>query len=161
MAIFFSGSELVNIAIGIERNGLAFYQSLVKAERNVMARGAYKYLADMEEKHIKVFQSMLDTVGEYKPPEIYTEEYHLYLKALIDGAVFADDKVAREMAEKVTSSAEAIQIGLGAEKDSILFYYEMRNLVPERDREVVDRIIEEEKSHLSELSGLKKKLAAR
>ena len=107
MAIFFSGSELVNIAIGIERNGLAFYQSLVKAERNVMARGAYKYLADMEEKHIKVFQSMLDTVGEYKPPEIYTEEYHLYLKVLVDSAVFADDKVAREMAEKATSSAEA------------------------------------------------------
>ena len=50
MAIFFSGSELVNIAIGIEKNGLAFYQSLVKKEKDVMARGAYKYLAEMEEK---------------------------------------------------------------------------------------------------------------
>ena len=161
MAIFFSGSELVNIAIGIERNGLAFYQSLVKSEKDVMARGAYKYLADMEEKHIETFHGMLDTVGEYEPPEIYAEEYGLYLKALIDGAVFADDKVAREMAEKVGSSAEAIQIALGAEKDSILFYSEMRNLVPERDRETVDRIIEEEKSHLRQLSELKKKLAAR
>jgi rubrerythrin len=161
MAIFFSGSELVNIAIGIEKSGLAFYQSLVKKEKDVMARGAYKYLAEMEEKHIKTFQSMLDQVGEYKPPEIYTEEYALYLKALVDGAVFTDDKVAREMAEKVASSAEAIQIALGAEKDSILYYSEMRNLVRERDREVVDRIIEEEKSHLRQLSDLKKKLAAR
>ncbi len=161
MAIFFSGSELVNIAIGIERNGLAFYQSLVEKEKSVMARGAYKYLAEMEEKHIKTFQGMLDTVGEYKPPETYTEEYQLYLKALVDSAVFTDDKVAREMAEKVTSSAEAIQIALGAEKDSILYYSEMRNLVRERDREVVDRIIEEEKSHLKQLSDLKKKLAAR
>lgn len=161
MTIFFSGSELVNIAIGIERNGLAFYQSLVKSEKDVMVRGAYKYLADMEEKHLKTFQDMLDTVGEYRPPEIYAEEYGLYLKALVESAVFADDKVAREMAKKVTSSAEAIHIALGAEKDSILFYSEMRNLVLERDREVVDRIIEEEKSHLRQLSELKKKLAAR
>jgi len=161
MGVLFSGSELINIAIGIEKNGLAFYQSLVKAEKNVMARGAYKYLADMEEKHLRTFQDMLDTVGQYKPPEIYTEEYDLYLKALVDSAVFTDDKVAREMAEKVTSSAEAMQIALGAEKDSILFYSEMRNLVPERDRKVVNRIIEEEKSHLRQLSDLKKKLAAR
>ena len=161
MAIFFSGSELVNIAIGIERNGLAFYQSLAKAEKHEMARDAYRYLAGMEEKHIETFQSMLDAVGEYKPPEMYTEEYDLYLKALVDGAVFTDDKVAREMAEKAASSAEAIQIALEAEKDSILYYSEMRNLVRERDREMVDRIIEEEKSHLRQLSDLKKKLAAR
>jgi len=160
MAIFFSGSELVNIAIGIEKSGLAFYQSLVKKEKDVMARGAYKYLAEMEEKHIETFQSMLDTVGEYKPPEMYTEEYDLYLKALVDSAVFTDDKVAREMAEKAASSAEAIQIALGAEKDSILFYSEMRNLVRERDRGVVDRIIEEEKSHLRQLSDLKRKMVA-
>jgi len=161
MAIFFSASELVNIAIGIEKSGLAFYQSLVKKEKGVMARGAYKYLAEMEEKHIKTFRSMLDAVGEYRPPETYTEEYDLYLKALVDSAVFTDDKVAREMAEKANSSAEAIQIGLGAEKDSILFYSAMRNLVPERDRKVMDRIIEEEKSHLRQLSDLKKKLASR
>jgi len=161
MAIFFSGSELVNIAIGIEKSGLAFYQSLAKAETHEMARDAYKHLAEMEEKHIGTFQSMLDAVGGYKTPEMYTEEYDLYLKALVDSAVFTDDKVAREMAEKVTGSAEAIQIGLGAEKDSILFYSEMRNLVPQRDREVVERIIEEEKTHLRQLSDLKKKLAAR
>jgi len=161
MAIFFSGSELVNIAIGIERNGIAFYQSLAKAEKHEMARDAYNYLAGMEEKHIETFQSMLGAVGGYKPPEIYTEEYDLYLKALVDSAVFTDDKVAREMAEKAASSAEAIQIALEAEKDSILYYSEMRNLVRERDREVVNGIIEEEKSHLRQLSDLKKKLAAR
>jgi len=161
MTISFSGSELLNIAIGIERNGLAFYESLAKSDQDPMARGAYKYLADMEKKHIKTFQGLLEGVGEYKPPESYAEEYDLYLKALVDSAVFTDDAVARQIAEKVTTSIEAIQIALGAEKDSILFYSEMRNLVPERDRETVDRIIEEEKSHLRQLSDLKAKLASR
>jgi rubrerythrin len=161
MSVFFSSRELINIAIGIERNGLAFYKSLLKVEKDVMARGAYKYLADMEEQHIKTFQSMLNTIGEYGHPETYTEEYDLYLKALVDSAVFTDDKVAREMAENAKSSAEAIQIALGAEKDSILFYYDMRNLVREQDREAVDKIIEEEKSHLRQLSDLKKDLSKR
>jgi rubrerythrin len=160
MAIFFSGSELVNIAIGIEKSGIAFYQSLAKAEKHEMARDAYSYLAGMEEKHIETFQSMQDAVGEYKPPEMYTEEYDRYLKALVDSAVFTDDKVAREIAESVTSSAEAIQIALEAEKDSLLFYYEMRGLIRERDRGVVDRIIEEEKTHLRQLSEIKKKMVA-
>ena len=161
MGILFSGRELINIAIGIERNGLAFYKSLLKIEKDVMARGAYKYLADMEEQHLKTFQRMLNTVGEYGHPEIYTEEYDLYLKALVDSVVFTNDQVAREMAENVRSSAEAIQVALGAEKDSILFYYEMRNLVRERDRETVDKIIEEEKSHVRQLSDLKKSLSKR
>lgn len=68
MSVLFSGRELINIAIGIERNGLAFYESLLKVEKDAMARGAYKYLADMEEQHIKTFQRMVNTVGEYGHP---------------------------------------------------------------------------------------------
>ena len=149
MGIFFSGSELVQIAIGIERNGAAFYDSLVDSTKDVMAQGAYKYLADEEREHIETFQNMLGSVGEYQSPETYTEEYALYLKALVDSAVFSNDQVAREMAQKVDSDVEAIQMALGAEKDSILFYSVMRDLVRRSDREVVTKIIEEEKSHLS------------
>jgi len=158
--MFFSGRELVTIAIGIERNGLAFYQSLLKAETNTMVERVYRRLAEMEEQHIATFNGMLDTIGEFKSPEIDAEEYSVYLQALIDSGVFADDKLAREMAKKVTSSAEAIQVGMGAEKDAILFYSEMRNLVPEVHRKTVDSIIEEERSHLRGLVDLKKKLSA-
>ena len=159
--IFFSGKELVEIAIRIERNGAAFYDSLIKSAKDVVARDAYKYLADKEREHIEIFQNMLGSVGEYQPPETYTEEYALYLKALVDSAVFSDDQVAREMAQKVDSDAEAIQMALGAEKDSILFYSEMRDLVRRSDREVVNKIIEEERSHLRQLSDLKKSLSKR
>ena len=158
MGIHFSGSELVTIAIGIEKNGLAFYRSLVTPEKSASARDAFKYLADQEEEHIKAFQVMLDKLGDYKPPEVFAEEHSLYLKALVDSEVFTGAKPNHEMAEKTTSDAEAINIGLEAEKNSILFYSVMRDLVPERDREVVDRIIEEEKRHVVHLSHLKAKL---
>lgn len=62
------------------------------------------------------------------------------------------------MANKASSEAEALHIGIIAEKDSILFYSEMRNLVRESDRHIIDAIVGEEKAHLRQLSQLKAKL---
>src|SRR4030042_1529159 len=115
MGILISGSELAQIAIGIERSGAAFYDSLAKSARDATARGVYKSLADKEREHIKIFQNMLSQVGDYQPPDTYTEEYDLYLKALVDSAVFSDDKISREMAREVGGAAEALQTGTGGE----------------------------------------------
>ena len=62
------------------------------------------------------------------------------------------------MARKVNSDAEALQIAMGAEKDSILFYVEVRDLVRRSERKLVGKIIEEEKSHLRQLMEIKKSL---
>lgn len=161
MGMFISGSELTQIAIGIERNGAAFYDSLAKSTENAIANDIYKHLASKEREHIDIFQNMLGLLGDYQIPETYTEEYDLYLKALVDSNVFSDEQVAQQKAQKVVSEAEAIQIGLEAEKDSILFYSEMRGLVRRSDRDVIDKIIEEEKAHLRQLSDLKKGLSKR
>jgi len=159
MGVLMSGREIIEIAVGIERNGATFYDSLAESTKKEAARDLYKYLADKERNHIETFQNMLNQVGDYKPPETYTEEYDIYMRALIDSSVFRDDQAAREMAQKVTSEIEAIQIGLGAEKESILFYTEMRELVHHSERDVIDKIIKEEKSHLKRLSELKKRIS--
>jgi len=160
MAIF-SGSELVDVALGIERNGVAYYSSLAELTTDALLKDTYNYLANMERTHLEIFQNMLDSIGKYQPTYAggSEEEYELYLKALIDSVVFTNDEVARQMARNASSPAEAIQIALGAEKDSIIFYSEMRDLVPERDRLVADKVINEEKSHVRLLSGIKKKFA--
>jgi rubrerythrin len=99
---------------------------------------------------------MLGSLSDYAPPETYTEEYDLYLRALIDSAVFRNDDAACAMAQKAGSASEAITIGLSAEKDSILFYLNLRELVLRPQREAVDRVIEEEKAHVRQLSDLLK-----
>jgi rubrerythrin len=47
---------------------------------------------------------------------------------------------------------------MGAEKDSILFYVEVRDMVRRSERKVVGEIIEEEKSRLRQLMEIKKNL---
>ena len=159
MSISFSGSELVNIAIGIERRGIAFYDIMTKSTKNAATRDVFQYLADMEREHIRIFQGMLAEADKYQIPETYAGEYTAYLQALVDSAVFTDDFVTSEMATKTNSDIEAMELAIGAEKDSILFYYEMKDIMPQRAQPTVNKIIAEEKSHLRQLSELKKKLA--
>ncbi len=158
MSILFSGSELLEIALGIERNGAAFYEALADKTQNKDAKAIYDYLAGEERKHLNTFQGMLYTVGQYQPPEAYAEEYMLYLKSLVDSSVFSNVTEAQQKAERISSEAEAVDTGIQAEKDSILLYSEMQDFVRQPDHKVVLNIIGEEKAHLRQLSQLKQTL---
>ncbi len=159
MSIAFSGSELVNIAIGIERRGVIFYDTLTKSTKNVTVRDVFQYLADMEREHIRIFQNMLTEAAKYQIPETYAEEYAAYLQALVNNAVFTDDFITGEMATKAGSDIKALELAISAEKDAILFYYVMKEITPQRAQPAVNKILAEEKSHLRQLSELKKGLA--
>ena len=159
MSISFYGNELINVAIGIERRGIAFYDVLARSTQNTKARELFQYLVGMERDHILVFQGMLDEAKKYRLPEAYTQENASYLQALVDSTAFTDDMVISEMATQADSDIKALELAIYAEKDSILFYYEMKDIIPRRATAMIEKIIAEEKSHLRELSELKKKLA--
>jgi rubrerythrin len=157
MSISFSGSELINIAIGIEGRGVAFYNSMADSTKNANSREVFRYLADMEREHLRTFQGMLAEADKFQFAET-AGEYAVYLQTLVDSAVFSDDLFASKMARGAESDTSALELAIGAEKDSILFYYEMRDIMPRRAQATVSKIIAEEKSHLRQLSELKKEL---
>ncbi|MCL0089490.1 ferritin family protein [Dehalococcoidia bacterium] len=160
MSISFSTSELINIAIDIERRGMAFYDVMSQSTENTEARDLFRHLGEMERQHVQIFRDMLGEAGKYQPSESDTEEYAAYLKALVDSAVFTDDLITSGMAANADSDIEALQLAIGAEKDAILFYYLMMDIMPPRTHPVVNKIIAEEKLHLRQLSEAKKRLAA-
>jgi rubrerythrin len=160
MSISFSGSELINIAIGIEGRGIVFYDVMAKSTQNEAAREVFNYLADMERDHIETFKNMLEEADKFQVPADENGQYTAYLRALVDSAVFSDDLVTSEMAAQAESDTAALELAIRAEKDSILFYYEMKEVMPQRAQATVNKIIAEEKSHLRQLSELKKKLSA-
>jgi len=159
VSIAFSGSELINIAIGIERRGMTFYDIMAKSTENTTARDMFQYLANMEGEHIRIFKGMLAEADKFQLSETYAGEYAAYFQALVDSAVFTDDFVTSEMATETDSDIKGIELAIGAERDSLLFYYEMKDIMPHRAQLTVNKIIVEEKSHLRQLSELKKKLA--
>lgn len=155
----YPGSELINVAIDIERRGITFYDIMAKSTDDETARVVFEGLVLMEREHLRLFQAMLDEAGG-APPEAAAPEHAGYLQALVDSAVFSDDMITGQMATEADSDIKAVELAIAAEKDSILFYYEMRDIVPASAASVVGRIIAEEKSHLAQLTEIKQKLAA-
>ena len=158
MANIFSGSEIVELGIQIEKNGRDFYDTLVRQSKNKKAKEIFKYLAGEEEKHIAIFRRILDKLEKYEPPESYPGEYFAYMNALASDYVFTQKNKGEEIAKNITSDKEAVDTGIGFEKDSILFYQGMRKVVPEYDHGVIDELIAQEQNHLRQLSDLKKGL---
>jgi rubrerythrin len=155
MGNIFSGSEIVELGILIEKNGRDFYRTLEKKAGNTEAQDLFTYLATEEEKHIVTFQKILEKIGQSQPPTVYSDEYMAYMQALAREHVFTQENVGTQIAEKLKTDKEAIQVGIGFEEDSIVFYEGMKKVVPSYDQKIVDELILQEQVHLKKLLELK------
>lgn len=158
MGMVFAGTEIVELGIQIEINGRDFYNVLVSKSKSPKAKEAFKYLAEAEEKHIAVFKDILDSVHKYEPKQAYPQEYFAYMNALASEHVFTKKDKGKEIAKNVKDDNQAIGLGIGFEKDSIIFYEGIKKIVSERDRNIIDKLIAEEQSHLRQLFDLKNSL---
>ncbi|MCK5160625.1 MAG: ferritin family protein [Candidatus Aureabacteria bacterium] len=158
MGNVFAGSEVVEMGIQIEKNGRDFYGVLLEKSKSEKAREIYKYLSAEEGKHIVAFEKVLELIRNYEPVESYPGEYFAYLKALAGGYVFTRKNKGSEIAEKIKSDNEAVDLGIKFEKESIVFYEGMKNVVPEKERGVIEALINQEKNHLLKLIEIKDSL---
>ncbi|MFH1877733.1 MAG: ferritin family protein [Candidatus Omnitrophota bacterium] len=152
---YFSACEIVEMGIQIEKNGADFYNGLADMAKNPEARAVFEHLAQAEERHIEVFQRISSDNCRYEPEGAYPDEYFSYMNALAGQYVFTRKDKGAELARTVKSYEEGIKLGINMEKDSILFYEEMRRIIPDSDRHLIDGLIAEEKKHLRELCELK------
>ena len=83
MSIQFSGSELINIAIGIERRGITFYDIMARSTKNAIASEVFKYLGDIERDHIRIFQGILAEADKYQFPETTGTAYRYLTLTLV------------------------------------------------------------------------------
>ncbi len=151
----FKASEIYQFAIRIEENGERFYHQMAQKIENANMEKVFTYLANEEVKHKKTFEDMVSKIEKYEPPESYSGEYFSYLRAYTDNIIFSQAKLEEEMS-KIKDAISAIDFAIQRELDSILYFLEMKNLVPVSQRSLIDGIIEEERRHFVKLSGLKK-----
>ena len=158
MTIHFTGSELVEVAVQMEKNGLQFYSSAADTVLNAKAKALLHKLANDEVQHLRLFEGLLTSVGLAQLHESYPGEYATYLQAHVDGQVFTEARMKQLLAQKALSERDAIQFGMDSEKDAILYYTEMLRFVQAGDQKMIGNIIDEEKKHLSALVTMMKEL---
>ncbi len=146
MPFNFNADEVFKIAEEIEENGRDFYKKASDEIKDRSYKDLLLGLSNMEFDHYKTFSSMRASLSEKeKQPAVFDplNETVKYLKALADMSVFYDKKIDMSNIESILKTAIIM------EKDSIVFYAGMKDLVPKRlGREKIQDIIEEEKKHI-------------
>ncbi|MEW6569639.1 MAG: ferritin family protein [Nitrospirota bacterium] len=150
--IKFSVKEVVEQAVQTEKLGYEFYSEMAKRFHvNHELKQLFELLAAHELKHGKRFSDLENSITEETEG---WEEATLYLRAIVESEFFlGKDKCLPSLAHVKTPS-EAIHFALCFERETLLYYYTLREMVMEKD--IVDEIIREEKSHIVWLSNLKK-----
>ena len=151
----FEPSEILEFAVGIEKNGEAFYRKAMESAKDEETRNTFHFLATEEVKHERLFSEMLAEIEKYEPAEAYPEEYFAYLRAFVTNVIFKKDLKVDEIDDPLA----AIRFAQQRELDSILYYQESRKLVHPSKHETIERIVEEERSHYMLLIEAEKRLA--
>ncbi len=158
----FSDVEAAKIAVGLEKDGRAFYLAVANSALDSTTRGLLRQLADAEAKHQVRFEALEQRLvqggaGYWDDPDV-TE----YIRALVDTKVFPKEYDARTMAERLSNERAVFEFALQIEKDSVLFYGTAAQHAGDGNaRSVFEAIRREEEKHVVWVSERLRQVAGR
>ena len=156
MSFEFNADEILEMAEKIERNGARFYRKAAELVKDAAVSKLLQDLAVWEDGHERVFASMrADLADQERESMVFDpeQETSMYLRAMADGHVF-DARV--NPADKLTgkeSAEDILRMAIGQEKDSIVFYTGLKEMISQTaGRERIETIIKEEMGHIGFLN---------
>lgn len=151
----YSLPEIVEMAVQTELGGKLFYETIAARTDNAALRRLFEFLADEEKKHVRVFSELARNTTPAPEELPYDfDEVALYLKAIVDSRYFLEGNKALALAGKADTARKALEYALAFEKETMLFYLELLNMVSERNREPVRALVSEERRHVRRLQEL-------
>lgn len=152
MNIDFNAGEIFEMAKQIERNGARFYRLAAEGATDPKDREMLLGLAVMEDEHERVFASMKEELlGSKQLSTVFDPhgEGVSYLRAMADGHVFDVKRDPIDFFAGQKSLEDILRKAIGLEKDSIVFYLGMKEMVPPRlGKDKIEHIIREEMKHI-------------
>lgn len=156
MAIF-EAKEIFKFAIRIEENGEKFYRFASNLVGDEETKKIFNYLAEEEIKHKEIFTGLLSGITKDVSFDNYSDEYFDYLRSYVDNVIFTDEQLEKQRKE-VNDVLSAVEFAMQRELDSILYYHEVEKFVAADKKNLIEKIIEEERKHYAKLSEMKKNL---
>jgi rubrerythrin len=154
-----SCNEVFEMALQIEQMGYDFYKTMAHNATNVQLRNGYNHLAEEEKKHIEGFEQLQKSIEKIDTSRLDNwDEVSLYFKALIDTKVLPTSPEKNSLVQELKDEIGAIHISISFEKDTILFLQELNRWVNPEDQKVIEKLIDEEKSHILKLLQMKKEI---
>ena len=154
---FLTAAEALKWAMEIEKNGEVFYNDVAAKSADLEVRALFEDLAAQERGHYRVFQQMLERVRpdpDLSSVGVQYDEYQAYIQVVLADALFAGPDKGLTLAKRAQDRETALRAAMGFEKDTLLFFYDLREMVSEAERGAISDVILEEKAHLRRLAKM-------
>jgi len=163
MNIRFNVDEIFEMAEEIERNGAKFYRKAAENTSDDKTKKMLLGLAAMEDSHEMTFATMRKELSaQDKEPTVYDPDNQaaMYLRMMADSHGCEGKKSPTQELTGNESIKEIFNIALNSEKDSVVFYMNMRGFIKSKEgKDKVKAIIDEEISHINLLNEKLQELA--
>lgn len=144
----YSIDEILEMAVQTEVLGHQFYTGM--AEKFKKDEGLVKLFAELAKKekdHEKTFKGIRDSVAKGGAAEpVEWEEVSNYMRAFVESEFFLGKGKSLPALDHIRTVKDAVKFAIGFEKETLLYFLELRSMV--KEKEAVDEIINEEKSHI-------------
>ena len=148
----FCAYEILDIAVKLEKNGEKVYREAMDQTGDLSLKELLKWMADEEVKHAEWFSELKNEVE-------LNENHHLIRE--MSGDLVSEFVGEQSFSLKdvdfsaIKGTRELIEVFIEFERDTILFYEMLESfIIDEETGEELNRIIDEEKAHISELQEL-------
>jgi len=155
MSYLLDVKEILEFAVYIEQRGYEFYIGAMKKFGEARITELFQYLADEEFKHEEFFKKLLEQSGGMKGGS-HDPEYQAYMREFCKAHSLADREATAARLARASGLDEVLDMAMGFEKDSIIFFSELKEIYEKGHSEAVDRIIHEEMGHLRKIFQMKR-----
>ncbi|MGA7280014.1 MAG: ferritin family protein [Desulfocapsaceae bacterium] len=149
----FSVADIREIAVQIERNGEAAYRQAAELVSDQTIAEIFNWMADEEKRHAQWF-STIEAAEPLTEEQVELEQMgRQLLQEMVADQTFSLDK---KLLAQTPAFAEALEQARLFEKDTVMFYEFLLNLISEEQpRLELERVIREEKRHMDQLEEMK------
>ena len=150
----FSITEIIEIAVQLEKNGEKVYREAIGKSKNIEMDDLLLRIAEEELEHIDWFLNLKNEIEKSQDRPQVKEMDASLIDDLMGKQTFS---LADVDFSRVKNSEHLIDIFIEFEKDTILFYEMLKTfLVDEKTIGHLEKIIQEESSHIEKFEDLRR-----
>lgn len=151
----YSVAEIIEQAVQTEKLGAEFYASMAKQYNDdEQLREFFNTMYIKEQEHERSFSDLKGNIDESMLEG--WEEASMYLRAVVESEFFLGSHKSLPSLEHLKTIEDALRYAIGFERETLLYYYSLRDIM--KETEIIDKIINEEKSHILWLKEFREKL---
>lgn len=147
-------NEVLEMAVQTEKLGYLFYTTMArKFEKDAELAKLFSQLASKEQNHEQTFSELKSLVALKGTETVDWDEVSNYMRAFVESEFFLGKGKSLPSMDSIKTVKDAVKFAIGFEKETLLYFLALRGVV--KEKEMVDEVINEEKSHIMWLAAFK------